>query len=215
MSAIGPAIDKNQFALTPRSLPQSPFTPTTDVVTLGKQIEIAAAACVRFSRTIGLIYFEIPSLPALDRVHGIAAAEAIIDALAEKIRRALRPTDHVAVINRNQIIVCISLLANASDLKSVAARIYALAQRHELGDSSGLPYPPGYAIYPLNGYDGASLIEAAREDFQGRPDEIHVPPLIEEKATPALPTSAKKRASRRTFRKKPPSSDTKEPGGEA
>jgi len=206
MTAIGPAIDKSQFALAPRTLPHSPFTPSTDLAMLGKQIEIAATACVRLSRTIGLIYFEIPSFSVLETIHGSAEAEARIEMLAEELRQALRATDHVAVLNRNQIVVCICLLANASDLKSIAGRLYTVAQRQDLGDNDEPPpFSPGYAVYPLNGYEGLSLIDAAREDFQLQSSQKEISQAVEEEVTPLHAGSAFVRKRRKVFRKKTPS----------
>ncbi len=204
ITAIGPAVDKSQFALTPRTLPHSPFTPSTDHAMLGKQIEIAATACVRLSRTIGLIYFEIPSFSVLEKIHGAAEADARIEMLAEELRQALRATDHVAVLNRNQIVVCICLLASASDLKSVAGRLSAIMQRQDLADNQETSLSPGYAVYPLNGYEGLSLIDAAREDFQSHSSHKEIFQAVAEQIAPLHADPLFARKKRKVFRKKTP-----------
>ncbi len=205
ITAIGPAIDKSHFVLAPRTLPHSPFTPSTDPVMLGKQIEIAATACVRLSRTIGLIYFEIPSFGMLEKIHGAATVEARIEMLAEELRQALRATDHVAVLSRNQIVICICLLASASDLKSVAERLSTIAIRQDLTESDEPPFSPGYAVYPLNGYEGLSLIDAAREDFQSHSSQKGIFQAEAKQVAPLHAGPAFTRKKRRVFRKKTPS----------
>jgi endoglucanase len=166
VSAIGPALEGKQLPLVPRTLPQSPFTTTKHVPTLAQEIEVAAAACVRLSRTIGLIYIEVPSFEALEKEVGPVEADAKVAALAASLRGALRATDNVAVLNRKEILVCICLLANASDLKNIAPRLYARLERSDLAAMGATFSPPGFAVYPLNGYEGMALIEAARADFR-------------------------------------------------
>ncbi|QGM46469.1 glycosyl hydrolase family 8 [Methylocystis heyeri] len=172
VSAIGPALEGKQLPLVPRTLPHSPFTATKHIPTLAQEIEVAAAACVRLSRTIGLIYIEVPSFEALEKEVGPVEADAKVEALAASLRSALRATDNVAVLNRKEILVCICLLANASDLKNIAPRLYARVERSELAAMGAVFSPPGFAVYPLNGYEGMALIDAARADFRrNRPSE--------------------------------------------
>lgn len=176
VSAIQPAAAKDRYAVVPRTLPHSPFTPTTSLTALGEQIEVAASACVRLSRTVGLIYFEVPTLATIEKEHGAEAADSASAMLADTLRRSLRPTDHVAVLARDQIVACICLLANLTDLKSVAGRLVGVMQRQGVVSHVIPPTSPGFAIYPLDGYGGLDLIEAARRNY--RQQIVEIEPML-------------------------------------
>jgi endoglucanase len=205
ISAIGPALEGKPLPLVPRTLPHSPFTATKHIPTLAQEIEVAAAACTRLSRSIGLIYFEIPAFEALEKEVGAAEADAKVEALATTLRNALRATDNVVVLERKEILICICLMASASDLNSVATRLYARVDRSELAAMGAVFSAPGLAVYPLNGYDGLTLIESAREDFHAHlpADDDHVEEPVhhrppEDKGAPHPPRSTYALRKRKT-----------------
>lgn len=175
IAAILPAIEEgSRLSIVPRTLPRSPFNIVS--APLESQIEIAAEACVRLSRTIGVIYFEIPAYAEIEQREGRERADEIVAALAEAMRHYLRATDHVAVRDGNQIIVCICLLDKASDLESVAKRLAVVVQRHKLGGEEDALVRPGLAVYPMHGYRGSDLIDAARRSHRaGRGDATSQP----------------------------------------
>jgi endoglucanase len=165
--SIIPPTNEGSQALVPRTLPHISFTHTSDTAILGRQIECAADACVRLSRTIGVLYFELGSFETLDRELGAEDVDLKVAALISELRRLLRATDYAARLDRNQIVICICLLANSADLRNIANRLRGAIQRHGFG-----PQPAGHAIYPLNGYIGEELINAAREDYLSQLGEI-------------------------------------------
>lgn len=118
------------------------------------------------SRTIGLIYFEAPAYAQIEAQHGKAGAHQAMSCLASELRRSLRNTDHVSLLDDNSVLVCICLLANLSDLENIARRLRSVVERLGLGAELGAVLPIGLSIYPLNGYTGADLISAVREDFR-------------------------------------------------
>lgn len=165
VAAIRPGVEEaGRLALVPRTLPHSPFT-TLDAATLESQIEIAAEACVRLSRTVGLIYFEVPAYAEIERQEGKQRADEIMSALAEALRHYLRVTDHVAVLDGNQIVVCVCLLDKATDLEGVAKRLAVIVQRHKLDGEANAMARPGLSVYPLHGYSGSELIAAAKRNY--------------------------------------------------
>lgn len=108
VSAIQPA-SSNRNPIVPRTLPKSPFTPSMNPKTLAAEIEIAAEACVRLSRSIGLIYFEVPSFHSFEREHGTAAAEELINrsrriSAARCARRIMSPSS--TAISSSSAFVC-------------------------------------------------------------------------------------------------------------
>lgn len=198
ISAIRPGMS-HANGLVPRNLPDSPFTRSSDPVTLGGQIEIAAEACVRLGRTMGIIYFEIPHVAPRP-----ASADMDVGVLAAALRRALRPTDHVAILGRDQIVVCVCLLATATDLHGVGARLSAVSRRQAIFGDFGPP-PIGYAMYPLDAYGGEELIEAARADYRRQSEQIAIAPWPSP-AVVQLADTAKTAATKRgrTKRRSPP-----------
>ena len=150
----------------PRYLPSSPFVISGSQAILSKQIETAAHACVRLSAKMGLIYFDIPSLLAVGEKFGDAALDRLLHVLSSELTRAIRRTDHVEVIDRHQFVIAICLLRNADELHGVANRLAEVLRRQGLfSRKSSANLPMGTSVYPLDGYHGDELIEAARADY--------------------------------------------------
>lgn len=188
VAAFLPAVTQER-PLVPRTLPASPFSAGRDLTKLGREIEIAAQACVRLSRTVGLISFDFPMIEAIAREQGARAADEAGALLADAFRSSIRATDHVAWLGRSEMLVCICLLESMRDLRSIAARLMAVAQARGLlaaADAS-----TGFAIYPLNGYDGSELIAAAQA--ARRQSGLNAPTV----ANPTLLARCKRKRSRR------------------
>lgn len=197
-----------QYDIVPRTLPKNPFSGATNLHVLADELENAAAASVRLSRTVGLIYFELPALSALEDERGAQAAEAMMEFLAQVFRRAVRATDNVAALSRNQIMVTICLLASRKDLETVASRLTAAVRRREMIEEGAPSLPVGLAIYPLDGYSGHELIQAAQQHYRelspaqqaqapARPQEKHI--LMAPETGPG--GRVRKRSRRRPARK--------------
>jgi hypothetical protein len=154
------------FAIVPRALPASPFTQQNDVTTLARQIEIAARASTRLSRTVGLIYFEPLGYAEYLERHGQEKAREAMRTLVSELRQSLRSSDHVAALGENRILICICLLSGLTDLESITRRMFSIVARLEL--TVAATQRAGLAIYPINGYSGGELIRAARKDFRLR-----------------------------------------------
>jgi endoglucanase len=186
VSAVSQAMGKPRLRIAPRTLPISPFAPSSDPGALGRQIEIAAEACVRLDSKIGLIYFEPPAIADTRKAQGDAAANVIVASLAAELRRWLRAADHVEVINQNQIVCCICPLETRQDLESVSKRMCAIVRRMGLAGNGALeaPVPAGLAMYPVDGYSGEELIETARRDYYRNEETLAGAPMIEHRGTP-------------------------------
>jgi endo-1,4-beta-D-glucanase Y/GGDEF domain-containing protein len=192
-----------QYDIVPRTLPQNPFSSSGGLPVLAEEIETAAAASVRLSRTVGLIYWEFPALSAIEKEQGAQAADALIASLAQDFRRALRTTDNVAILNRTQILVVICLLAGRKDLETIASRLTAAARRRDMLDADAPSLPAGLAIHPLDGYSGLELIESARRRYRElRPETpADAPPADATVTQPRQPPQGRKRSRRRPARK--------------
>lgn len=193
-----------QYDIVPRTLPENPFSASSSLSVLAREIETAIEASVRLSRTVGLIYWEFPALAEVEEAHGAEAADALIESLAQDFRRALRGTDNVAILNRKQLLVSICLLTGRKDLETIASRLTAAARRRDMLDEGAPSLPAGLALYPLDGYSGVELVESARRRYRElRPETPAPAPHAEMTVTqPAghTPTS-RKRSRRRPSRK--------------
>ncbi|KAF2992466.1 hypothetical protein OGR47_05425 [Methylocystis sp. MJC1] len=154
-----PALDRHSSV--PRHLPENPFSGSENLADFCIEIEDAAKASALMSRAVGLIYFEFPKL-----VSGAATGEASIGALADDFRLALRPTDHVALLGQDQIVVVVCLLACRKDLETVASRLSAAARRRGAIEEGAPSLPVGLAMYPSDGLEGQALIDAARKHYR-------------------------------------------------
>jgi endoglucanase len=166
VSAIRKGVSDGSFSLAPRVLPNNPFTELEYFPLLEQRIEIAAEACVRLSRTVGLIYLEVPGYMQMETQHGRSRAREAMSSLVSELQRSLRATDHVELLDGNRILVCACLLASLDDLQHIARRLRSVIQRLGLADERGVMPSAGLSIYPLNGYSGTELMQAAQEDFR-------------------------------------------------
>ncbi|PPD46117.1 MAG: hypothetical protein CTY15_01700 [Methylocystis sp.] len=193
-----------QYDVVPRTLPTNPFSGAASLAALIDELEMAAAASVRLSRTIGLVFFEFPAVSAIETAQGADAADAVIASLAQDFRRAVRATDNVIILGRRQILVTICLLAGRKDLETVASRLTAAARRRALIEEDAPSLPVGLAMYPLDGYSGAELIDAAKRHYaelrpaQPEPQHVKQPETIGEATMQAR---VRKRSRRRPARK--------------
>lgn len=195
-----------QYDVVPRTLPKNPFSGLANGAVLADELEVAAAASVRLSRTVGLIYFQLPTLAAFESQYGAAAAETLMDTLAQDFRRAVRATDNVAILSRSEILVAVCLLASRKDLETVASRLTAAARRRELIEEGAPSLPVGLAIYPLDGYSGAELIESAKRHHRELLPRQEEPPqeaprAAAQQAEATSHTRVRKRSRRRPARK--------------
>ncbi|MGO9771051.1 MAG: hypothetical protein ACLPSW_16190 [Roseiarcus sp.] len=124
------------------------------------QIEAAAETSVWCGRSTGIVYFEIQADGAAAPAEPQAKSKRSAANVASQLRRALGPVDFVRVLNGGEIVACLPLLFGAAELRERAERLRDSVEDLKLAGAPSLAQA-GTAIYPLDGYDGASLIAAA------------------------------------------------------
>lgn len=124
----------------------NPFSPASAHLSLALRITMAAEASAEYSRGASVLFLPIES-----------------DAEAEKafavLREALRPTDHVEIVD-DGVVACLNLIRDLANVDGVIARL-----TRKLVESGWPPETPprfGRALYPMHGYSGADLMESAR-----------------------------------------------------
>lgn len=126
---------------------ENPFGPAHADAPLEARITMAAEASAEYSRSVSVLYLATP--------RNVDQAGVV-----RIVRASLRPTDHVETIGAGEIVACLNLIRDLSNVDGVIARI---AQRlQENGWPQATPPRIGRALYPMHGYSGADLIEAAR-----------------------------------------------------
>lgn len=137
-----------------RLLPNKHFS-NSGSAALEKQMEIAAKASVEFGRQFGVIYFNIAHA-------NLTTSDAEIASLLSDFRRSLRDTDHVACLNEDELIICVSLLPGLTELTKIAERMQRIGRTRL---AATFERPGGLSIYPICGYQADELIEHARARY--------------------------------------------------
>ncbi len=126
-----------------------------------RQIVAAAERSVWFGRTAGIVYFEIPADGAASPAGRQAKSKRLAASVASQIWRMVDDVDFVHVMNGGEIVICLPLLSGATELRERAERLGDSREQLKLTGAPSLA-KAGTAIYPLDGYDGESLIAVAR-----------------------------------------------------
>lgn len=150
--------DRREF----RQLPfENPFAASAGDLSLEDRITLAAERSKQFGRSICILHCSVPGYQERSASHGRAAADAMVAKIAESMRERVRPSDHVAIVGKSQIVVCLNLIKDLTNSQLVADR---LGRGIAALPDWPAPHAPifGRALYPMHGYNGADLIEAAR-----------------------------------------------------
>lgn len=133
---------------------ENPFDPARADLPLDRRISLAAEASAEFSRGVSVLCLQTP---ASVEPEGALAV----------LRASLRPSDHAELIAPDEIVACLNLIRDLSNVDGVIGR---LTQRlHERGWPQDTPPRFGRALYPMHGYSGADLIAAARAQVRPAP----------------------------------------------
>ena len=128
----------------------SPFSPASAHLSLAIRITMAAEASAEYSRGASVLFLPVES--------DAEAAKAFA-----VLRDALRPTDHVEIVD-DGVVACLNLIRDLANVDGVIARL-----TRKLVESGWPPETPprfGRALYPMHGYSGADLMESARAQAQ-------------------------------------------------
>ena len=167
----------------PRHLPENPFCTTRGEHALEERLDIAAKASWQWQRTAAVACFRLPDYDDIVVAEGAAAAQHVMSDLIAALSNRVRKSDAVTLIAPNEIVVCLSLIADEPDLASVGCRLTAALReaRPVLGPDDNLF---GLALYEAAG-TGAECLAQARVAF----DTLHLPrpkskPVRAEKRSP-------------------------------
>ncbi len=160
---------------------ENPFDADKGDLPLENRISLAAESSAEFSRGVSVLYLRTP---ATVDAQGVLAV----------VRASLRPSDHAEMIAPNEIVACLNLIRDLSNVDGVIAR---LTQRLlEKGWPQATPPRFGRALYPMHGYSGGDLIGAARAQVSPTPSTQRAPQMPPRfRSTAAEPKPRRRRAA--------------------
>ena len=128
------------------------------------RLEQAISLAKRDSRQFALLYLDLDRFKAVNDTLGHAAGDALLQAVAARIRSEVRESDTVARIGGDEFAVILPDIAGREEAQTVAGKIIAalvppfrLASQGpvaEIGTSIGI------ALYPADGLDADALVKA-------------------------------------------------------
>ncbi|MFO1167402.1 MAG: glycosyl hydrolase family 8 [Rhodoblastus sp.] len=171
----------------PRHLPDNPFHAARGERALEERLDIAAKASWDWQRTAAVAYFRLCDYATIAEAEGPGAAQRAVNGIVAALSTRIRKSDAVTVIAPNEVIVCLSLIADDVDLASVGRRLTLALRdaRPALGADENLF---GLALYGRD-QTGAQCLTDARAAFEA----MRPPPVVEE-APPAKPRRRRARA---------------------
>lgn len=146
----------------PRNLPENPFQTVRGERALEERLDIAARASWNWQRTAAVAYFRLQDHGEIVAAEGAEAAQRCVAALAAALSARVRKSDAVSTLAPDEIVVCLSLIADEVDLASVGRRLTAaMREARALPGGENLF---GLALYETDA-TGAQCLADARRAF--------------------------------------------------
>jgi len=149
-----------------RSAERDALTDALSRRTMMERIDAAAAACN--SRPVALFFIDLDRFKALNDVHGHAAGDALLVALAQALQQAVRQEDAVGRFGGDEFLV----LADVRDPAGAAALAKHLLQAArtctaQCAGASEVSASIGYALAPHDATQPLRLLQLADEAMYG------------------------------------------------
>jgi diguanylate cyclase (GGDEF)-like protein len=129
------------------------------------RLDAALNQARRRAEHLALLFIDLDKFKPVNDVLGHAVGDALLVAVAGRIRQLLRASDTVGRMGGDEFVVVLHPVAAADDAALVAEKIRAaLDQPFELADEPvRISASIGVAVYPIDGSDGDALSRAADE----------------------------------------------------
>lgn len=130
-------------------------------------LEEAIAAAQGTERTVGVAILDLDGFARINSVYGRVAGDSLLHAVGERLRREVWQRDTVGRTSGDQFLVVFHALRDSTDAHRLIGKLFrALNHSFPLGgsDSREAVRPTaciGFALYPRDGGDSASLMDAA------------------------------------------------------
>jgi diguanylate cyclase (GGDEF)-like protein len=130
---------------------------------LQQRLSNALARSRRMGNTFAVIYVDLDHFKWINDTHGHHVGDAVLVAVSERLRSAVRDYDTVARLGGDEFAILLDTLDDSEEAERVAQRVLAsLAQpiemaRREVRVTASL----GVSVFPDGGSDGADLLRHA------------------------------------------------------
>ncbi len=135
------------------------------------RLDQAISLAKRESRQFALLYLDLDRFKVVNDTLGHAAGDALLQAVAARIRGEVRESDTVARIGGDEFAVILPDIAGREEAQTVARKIIAaLAPPFRLasqGPIAEIGTSIGIALYPADGLDADALVKAADAAMYG------------------------------------------------
>jgi diguanylate cyclase (GGDEF)-like protein/PAS domain S-box-containing protein len=127
------------------------------------RLEHALAHAHRNNTTVGLMFMDLDRFKQVNDTYGHAAGDELLKGFAQRVRQCLRADDTLARQGGDEFTALLPDLATSEDAAGVAAKILASLERPMdlLGREFRATASVGIAVYPHDGHDPDTLLQAA------------------------------------------------------
>ncbi len=130
---------------------------------LREWLDIALAAAARNGQQLAVLYFDLDGFKAVNDQLGHAAGDRVLQAIAARLRNAVRASDFIARFGGDEFVAVLPDTGPPPTLSALVARLretLAKAPIPELADGA-VTASIGVAMYPRDGADAAELLTVA------------------------------------------------------
>ena len=121
------------------------------------------ASARRSGSCFAILYMDLDGFKAVNDTYGHEVGDKLLRQVAQRLRRAVRPTDTVARPGGDEFVVILATLARIEDVKIVAHKVEdCFGRPFEIQDLHIQVKPSiGISLYPEHGEDQETLLKAA------------------------------------------------------
>ena len=144
-------------------LHHDPLTDLPNRLVLGDRLTTALGRARRERSLVAVVLFDIDRFKTINDTYGHFAADAVLRALAHRLRPQLRASDTVARMGGDEFAAVFADLKSEADAAILAEKLLArVAEPFRVeGRSIAVTLSLGIALFPLHGSDAASLLAGA------------------------------------------------------
>ncbi|WP_110973404.1 sensor domain-containing diguanylate cyclase [Pseudomonas huaxiensis] len=145
-----------------------PLTKLTNRSVFNDRLESALRSARRHNTRVALLFLDINDFKLINDIHGHAAGDRVLCAIARRLERCVRDTDTVARMGGDEFTMLLSDIPSEEAVAEKVAQILAI-MAEPLGDEfDGLDMPScsiGVACYPADGEDADTLLSHADSEM--------------------------------------------------